>query len=524
MTGLVKQNYRDCFGFSMQNEDNRHSPSFICYNCYKRLRDLKKRPRSKFAVPALWRQPSDHSTDCYFCLTKTYGFNRKNKKNIKYPDVTSVSKPVLLSRLLQEDQDVDMNADVSSLEDNSLNTTSSMELKPSLFTQEELNDLVRDLNLSKESAELLGSRLNEKNLLSQGTKFAFYRNRETEFSNFFEYNKEEELLFCKDITALMLKMGNAYDPKEWRLFIDASCNSLKAVLLHNGNRFRSIPVGHSVHLKESHETMKLLLKCLKFEEHQWKICGDLKVVGLILGLQGGYTKYPCFMCLWDSRADSRHFTEKNWQQRDALQPGSHNVKEKPLVDPSKILLPPLHIKLGLMKNFVKALDKNNPGFLYLQEKFPRISKEKLKAGIFDGPQIRQLMCDDLFQESLKSHELKAWGAFKAVVKNFLGNYRSRNYKNLVEELVESYQKLGARMSIKLHFLWAHLEYFPENCGDYSEEMGERFHQDLRTMEQRYQGRWYVSFLADYCWSLKRDLPTEPHQRRSSRVSFAPVER
>ena len=81
----------------------------------------------------------------------------------------------------------------------------------------------------------------KKKILSQGTKFVFYRNRETEFSNFFEYNKEEELLFCKDITTLILKMGNGYDPKEWRRFIYESCKSLKAVLLHNGNRFRSIP-------------------------------------------------------------------------------------------------------------------------------------------------------------------------------------------------------------------------------------------------------------------------------------------
>ena len=29
-----------------------------------------------------------------------------------------------------------------------------------------------------------------------------------------------------------------------------------------------------------------------------------------------------------------------------------------LVDPRKVLLPPLHIKLGLMKLFVKALDKD----------------------------------------------------------------------------------------------------------------------------------------------------------------------
>jgi hypothetical protein len=40
---------------------------------------------------------------------------------------------------------------------------------PQLFTQPELNDLVRDLGLSKEKAELLVSRLQEKNVLASGT-------------------------------------------------------------------------------------------------------------------------------------------------------------------------------------------------------------------------------------------------------------------------------------------------------------------------------------------------------------------
>ena len=45
------------------------------------------------------------------------------------------------------------------------------------------------------------------------------------------------------------------------------------------------------------------------------------------------------------------------------------------------------------------------------------------------------------------------------------------------------------MSIKVHFLFSHLERFPDNLGDYSEEQGERFHQDIKTMEKIYQGRW-----------------------------------
>ena len=61
------------------------------------------------------------------------------------------------------------------------------------------------------------------------------------------------------------------------------------------------------------------------------------------------------------------------------------------------------------------------------------------------------------------------------------------------------------MSLKLYFLHSHLDHFPENLGDLSEEQGERFHQDMKEMERRYQGRWGKSMLADYLWMLKRDV-------------------
>jgi hypothetical protein len=54
--------------------------------------------------------------------------------------------------------------------------------------------------------------------------------------------------------------------------------------------------------------------------------------------------------------------------------GQKSVAYPPLVDPGKIYLPPLHIKLGLMKNFVKAVNTTGPGFQYLQTKFPHISE------------------------------------------------------------------------------------------------------------------------------------------------------
>jgi hypothetical protein len=56
---------------------------------------------------------------------------------------------------------------------------------PQLFAQRELNDLLRDLELSKEKAELLSSRPQEKNLLASGTLVMSYRSRDQEFTPFF---------------------------------------------------------------------------------------------------------------------------------------------------------------------------------------------------------------------------------------------------------------------------------------------------------------------------------------------------
>jgi hypothetical protein len=56
---------------------------------------------------------------------------------------------------------------------------------PQLFTQSELNDVIRDLGMSREKTELLGSRLKQKNLLAAGTSMCWYRSREREFTSYF---------------------------------------------------------------------------------------------------------------------------------------------------------------------------------------------------------------------------------------------------------------------------------------------------------------------------------------------------
>jgi len=105
-------------------------------------------------------------------------------------------------------------------------------------------------------------------------------------------------------------------------------------------------------------------------------------------------------------------------------------------------------------------------------------------------------------------------SFKFVVKVFVGNRRAQNYEELVNNLLQSYQKLGCNMSLKIHFLHSHLDFFLENCGAVSDEHGERFHQDISSMEKRYEGKWNCAMLADYCWNLARDVPNMEYKRQA----------
>ena len=124
------------------------------------------------------------------------------------------------------------------------------------------------------------------------------------------------------------------------------------------------------------------------------------------------------------------------------------------------------------------MDKTGRGFQYLRNKFPNEGDAKIKEGIFVGPQIRELMQDKQFDEDLKETESNAWFSFKRICKDFLGNHKAANYQYVVQDLLISYKAVGCNMTLKIHFLASHLEFFPENLGEVSDEHGERFHQDI----------------------------------------------
>ena len=199
------------------------------------------------------------------------------------------------------------------------------------FSQERLNDFIRDLALSKQKAELFASRLQEKNLLHADVVVTHYRKRNMDLSTVFRVNGP--LCYCHNIKSLFKKLGEDHIANEWRRFLDSSKRSLKAVLLHNGNTKLSVPVAHSVHLKQSYGSIKTLLNAIKYSSYKCKICGDLKVIGILMEMQGGFTKNCCFLCLWDSRTTAKHYVRRGWPARGSYIPGIANIQIVPLLIP-----------------------------------------------------------------------------------------------------------------------------------------------------------------------------------------------
>jgi hypothetical protein len=117
------------------------------------------------------------------------------------------------------------------------------------------------------------------------------------------------------------------------------------------------------------------------------------------------------------------------------------VLNNPLVNPEKVFLPPFHIQLGLTKNFVKAMDKNDAGFIYFKHKFPRLSDAKIKERIFVGPHIRELIKDEQFEEQFNKVGKAAWQALKNVTKSFLGNHEVEAYHEIVSDLLTAYKAM-----------------------------------------------------------------------------------
>ena len=73
-----------------------------------------------------------------------------------------------------------------------------------------------------------------------------------------------------------------------------------------------------------------------------------------------------------------------------------------------------------------------------------------------------------------------------MVDGFLENHEADNFKEIVEKLVDADEKMGCWISLKLHVLHSHIHELKTKMGYYSEEQGERFHQDVKLFEEHYK--------------------------------------
>jgi len=131
------------------------------------------------------------------------------------------------------------------------------------------------------------------------------------------FKMERGPVACTDIDGLMQTLNINHIPLDWRLFIDSSKLSLKAVLLHNVSTLTSI-----------------------------------------------------------------HYSRKDWPARKSLEPGIMNVENQPLVELSKILLPSMHLNLGLTKKICKGHEPRRSCLYLLTRKVSQTKWGKIERRCF----------------------------------------------------------------------------------------------------------------------------------------------
>ena len=201
ISSFIKKIYLAYFGVLLRDQDKSWVPHQVCTTCVKTLRSWSqgKNMKLKFGVPMIWREPKNHVDDCYFCLINVKGFNKKNKQHLQYPNIHSAMQliphsdkvPVPIFTKLPDIDEDQLRSSTSStnFDDDDEEQDIAHEAwnagRVSSYSQSELNDLIQDLNLPKQSAEVLASRLQEKHL-KVGTSVSFYRNQEEKLRKYFQ--------------------------------------------------------------------------------------------------------------------------------------------------------------------------------------------------------------------------------------------------------------------------------------------------------------------------------------------------
>ena len=161
-TPLIKKCYEHYFGCKVGNQDKSWAPHFCCMTCARLLTAWEKCSRSmSFVIPIVWREPTDHVSDCYFCLTSVTGVIAKSTQTVQYPNLTSARRPIPHSAELP-------------------------------VPKPPANMMLSDSESSDEDVDQANN------------------------------NMEGSVMFWNDVCSIMQVLGHEYNPDQWHLFIDSS--------------------------------------------------------------------------------------------------------------------------------------------------------------------------------------------------------------------------------------------------------------------------------------------------------------
>lgn len=133
---------------------------------------------------------------------------------------------------------------------------------------------------------------------------------------------------------------------------------------------------------------------------------------------------------------------------------ARNVINNLLIDRGRILFLPFHIKLGLIKQLTKILDKDGAWFTCPCQAFLELTMEKLKVGIFNGLQIRWLVRDPEFENSMNGVKVEAW-KFSCSGRGELSWQEKKKFAELIINRLTAFRNIRRNMNIKIHYLFSY---------------------------------------------------------------------
>lgn len=108
------------------------------------------------------------------------------------------------------------------------------------------------------------------------------------------------------------------------------------------------------------------------------------------------------------------------------------------------------------------------------------------SGVLNGPDIRKLKKSEQFTAALTKQQRAGWIALKDFIATFLCKNRAEKpvYDDARKRMLREYEKSDVNMSLKIHFIHHHMEYFEKQLSTESDEQGERYHQVAIPFETR----------------------------------------